>query len=213
MVRNRYNSISRSGFTLVELLIVMFMMVLLLGIGGMSLGRNSNTQGLNNAVSTVEGLIFQARAVAMGGKGARLCIHNDISDLENYRRQIVILEDVSDVDSDTPEWSPTSRSVYLSQGIYIDDNLTVPNSGELGTFGTDGSVPFTLKQSASALYLEFNSLGICKDGNDAVPGATVAIIEGAIRGEELVQKDEKKAAIVVWRNGTSTRVNDINSIQ
>ena len=213
MVDKRVNSFLRSGFTLVELLIVMFLMVLLLGIGAMSVARNNNNQGLNTAVTTMEGLIYQARATAMGGKAARLCINDDTEDNDNFRRQIVILEDTSDADSDTPEWNAISRAVYLPSGIYIDDELTIPNSDELGVFGTDGSVPFTRKQSSAALYLEFNSLGICKDGNDNIPGATVGIIEGVVAGGQLILKDQKKAALVVWRNGTSSRVNDINSIQ
>lgn len=223
---SQYNALNKQrlknvkGFTLTELLVVIFIMVILLGVGSLAFVRNNPAQGLSTASSILESSINQARLISKSsGIYTRVVINNDASDDDNYRRQILIVQDITPQDPST-SWEVTSRASYLPEGVYLDDTLSVTTISGLGaTAVSSASIKkYPGGSTPSYVYIQFNALGLCTlDDKDAkettnVPGAQLSIISGALSGGTLINKKDQKAALVVWKNGSVTRVEDPTKI-
>ena len=184
-------------------------MVILMGIGSLSIMQNNNGRGLNSGVTILESCINEARTLAMAkGVDARLLINNDPNDTANYRRQIVTV-----YNDDTDGWTKAYRAVSLPSGVYVDDQLSVTTLSDIGTIESgSGDIEFTRDVSPPYLYIKFNKLGICKQDGASNPGASLALVSGRLVSSEVQMQGNQKVAVVVWRNGGTTRVNDPEKI-
>jgi len=196
------------GFTLTELLVVIFIMVILMGIGSLSIMQNNTGRGLNAGMSTLESAINEARSVAMSkGTRARMVINNDQADTSKYLRQIVTM-----FETDAGGWEPAFRSVSLPANVFFDPDQEVNVAG-MGNLGTNSAGDFSRNYNPDDYYVEFNHLGICKIEGAMNSGATLALVSGRITGGNLVPSGKEKTGIVIWRNGSTTNVNDVNRIE
>ncbi len=185
-----------------------------MGIGALSIMQNNTGRGLNAGMSTLESAINEARSVAMSkGTRARMVINNDQADTSKYLRQIVTM-----FETDAGMWEPAFRSVSLPANVFFDPDQEVNVAG-MGNLGTNSAGDLSRDYNPDDYYVEFNHLGICVIGRNAddeplnTPGATLALVSGRITGGNLVPSGNEKTGIVIWRNGSTTNVNDVNQIQ
>ena len=71
----------RKGFSLVELLAVMTIIAILLSLASVGINKIGKGQGVTAGMALGEGLLTQARSLAMNqNTRARLIIHSDLND-------------------------------------------------------------------------------------------------------------------------------------
>ena len=115
--RYKYNKCS--GFTLLELLIVLAVMGLMMGLVGFSLLGGGGAE-LGSAQRELLGLVQQARSrAALSGSETRLIVNNTEGDLDKYHRYVEIL--VQDTCSTTGDvkWLVMGEGKYLTEGVYF----------------------------------------------------------------------------------------------
>ena len=105
-----------SGFTLLELLIVLAVMGLMMGLIGFSLLGGGGAE-LGAAQREILGLVQQARTrAALSGSETRLIVNNNGDDEEKYHRYVELL--VKDTCS-TNSWLILGDGKYLTDGVYF----------------------------------------------------------------------------------------------
>jgi len=211
----------RSGFTLTELLVVISVMVILLGVGGLSLTQANTGKGIDTGAATVESLIFQASSLAKAkNTTTRVLINDDPAD-DNYRRQMVVVFNSSAAGL-APVWVATSRPVMLPAGIHIKDDISITGLNGLGVVGnaiTNPNATFSFSGQSGALspvvFLEFNNIGICIHAAAANPGAIIGVTKGAVDRDNATITPVKGQllAMVVWRNSATSTIDDVDRIE
>lgn len=195
------------GFSLIELLVVVLIISLLLTLGAVGL-RGIGGKGVTTAVTTTEAVFDEARSIAVGkGTKARVLIDvNDINNLDNYKRRILIAYEELDEQGEPKEgqWALASRAVMLPERTYFSQTFS-KKEHEKGT-GELEEMNLAINKTAfdgKYLYYEFNSEGIC-----TTPGASFVIGTGVRPdGQEPRATGEGKrdfAGFVVWRNGRTS---------
>jgi len=114
----------RSGFTLLELLVVISVMALMMGFIGFSLlggGGSSLDAAQREMVSLVQQTRMQA---SLSGRETRLIVHDDPSDPEKFHRYLEIVVEDANV---TGAWRPLGQGTLLPDETYI-----VPDEDRFG---------------------------------------------------------------------------------
>jgi prepilin-type N-terminal cleavage/methylation domain-containing protein len=196
-----------SGFTLVELLVVVLIISVLLTVGAVGINRLTSGKGVANGVSNVEALFEEARSIAVGkGTKARVLVDKNSSG-ENYLRRFLVVSQELDPQTGQPKdpesWELSSRGVTLPEGTYFSQKFSKKDQSGGGQLEE-----MTLGQSATVkkdfvgdyFYYEFNREGLC-----TTPGATFILGAGARpQGQEpRVAGGAKRdfGGFVIWRNG------------
>lgn len=214
-----------SGFTLVELLVVILIISILLTIGSVAL-KGAGGKGVSTAVATTEALFDEARSVAIG-KGSRACVLiNADPESEGYLRQIVIVSEVLDASGEpsnpnpdaTPaqrQWELSARGYTMPDKVYFSKEFSRKNheagSGEIDTFELSGG-KVSAAYEGRYFYYEFNSEGICLTGlgaNGDYSGPSFVVGSGVLsaggdrpRTSGDARRDFK--GFVIWRNGSTS---------
>jgi prepilin-type N-terminal cleavage/methylation domain-containing protein len=206
----RWNSSYRnasSGFTLIEILVVILIISVLMTAGVMGLKNLSGGKSTSSAISTCESLFNEARTIAISKRcNSRLMVDIDDASSDNYLRRVVIAHQKINDDgtSDPNEWVLASRAYIIPAATFF--------SREFSKLSDDTKIPevnmsggnFTARYSGNYAYYEFNGEGVSLN-----PGASF-IIGGGIRpkGQEprfIRDAEMDLAGFVIWRNGrTST---------
>ncbi len=199
-----------SGFTLVEMLVVIVIMSILMTAGAIGLSGMGG-KGVSSGVASVEALFDEARSVAVGQRtNARVLVAKDLSNVPeaNLRRVVVAREALKpDGSVDPNKWELVSRPLTLPDQVYFSQEYSRKNH-ESGTGEPD---VMTLQGKASTAgdyyYYEFNSEGIC-----ITPGASLVLGSGTRALN--AKKDERPrvtasgkrdfGGFVVWRNGRTS---------
>lgn len=197
-----------SGFSLVEILIVILIISIIMTAGVMGLKNLSVGKGTSSAISTCESLFNEARTIATSKRcNSRVMIDVDDINSNNYLRRVVIAHQKIDpttgiVDPNT--WVLASRAYVIPAAtFYSREYSKLEDGGKIPEEAMSGE-NFTTSYAGKYAYYEFNGEGISLN-----PGASF-IIGGGIRpkGQEprFIKSAEKDVAgFVVWRNGrTST---------
>lgn len=108
-----------SGFTLLELLIVLAVMGLMMGLIGFSLLGGGGAE-LGAAQREILGLVQQARTrAALSGSETRLIVNNNDEDEEKYHRYVELLvKDTCSTNGDI-SWLILGEGKYLTDGVYF----------------------------------------------------------------------------------------------
>ncbi len=196
-----------SGFSLVEILIVIAIISILMTAGVMGLKNLSVGKGTSSAISTCESLFNEARTIAMSKRcKARVMVDVNDPNSENYLRSVVIAHQKINDDGtvDPNAWVLASKAYVIPDATFysrvysqLEDGGNIPEE-------TMSGENFTARYAGNYAYYEFNAEGVALN-----PGASF-IIGGGIRpkGQEprFISDAEKDAAgFVIWKNGrTST---------
>ena len=165
---------SQSGFTLLELVVVLSIMVILSTMGFVAYEATAPPGAVNAGRNTLHGLMRFAREQAiMRGSNAMLIINYDSSDADKFLRYAgVIVEEEYNLE----DWTAAHSGVYLPKGVYF-----VPQSGE----GADG-----FEFDAQWLLADVRSQYHCSNGDStkAIGGVEYPILNtiylDASTGEE-----------------------------
>ena len=102
-----------SGFTLIELMVVIGVVAVLAAVIFSGLRGSDATVTLRSAQATMANALNAARTLAISkGVNVGLLINNDTGDAEHYRRLIVLVEDINGSSS-------IVSSFNLPDGIYV----------------------------------------------------------------------------------------------
>lgn len=202
----------RSGFTLIEMLVVIAIMSVLMTAGAIGLGGMGG-KGVGSAVAATEALFDEARSIAVGQRTrARILVAKDLksSPADNLRRILVVSEAVNpDGTIDTNNWVLTSRGLVLPDQVFFSQNFSKKDQrAGSGAIEEMASLPGAKAAfQGSYYYYEFNAEGIC-----TTPGAGFVLGSGARNVKAPDDKPRVTSAgkrdfggFVVWRSGrTST---------
>lgn len=194
------------GFSLVELLAVIVIMVLLMTMGSMGIRSLTSGKGTSTGLANMESLFAEARATAIGkGVTTRVLIDaRDVSETGTYLRKVVIATKEPRKESDENDtWAVTSRGYTLPEGVFFSKVLSrkSPNS-------SDPLEPDDLqfvKESDNGKYVsyEFNNQGFA-----AIPGTTFVIGAGVRPAgqEPKIGGSAKRdfAGFTIWSNGETS---------
>lgn len=200
-----------SGFTLVEMLVVIVIMSILMTAGAIGLSGMGG-KGVSSGVASVEGLFDEARAVAVGQRTrARVLVAKNLTNVpeENLRRVVVARQALKPDGSVDPNgnWELVSRPLTLPDQVYFSQEYSRKDHEA----GTGEPEVMTLQGKASSVgdyyYYEFNSEGIC-----ITPGASLVLGTGT---RPLNAKNDERPRVtasgkrdfggfVVWRNGRTS---------
>lgn len=206
-----------TGFSLVELLVVILIISLLLTLGAGVMNGISKGNNMGSAVATSEAIFDEARAIAVG-KGTTAKVLVDINDPQNedtYLRRLVVVYQELDPQTGEPmpnQWSIASRGLTMPEKIYFSQEFSKKDhkngGGKLDEFNLT-----TDKALYAGKYLEynFNSEGIC-----TTAGASFVIGSGVRPlGQEPKTTGQGKrefGGFVIWRNGRTSLFRDPDQI-
>jgi prepilin-type N-terminal cleavage/methylation domain-containing protein len=124
-------SIKSSGFTLLELLIVLAVMGLMMGMVGFSLLGGGGAE-LGAAQRELLGLVQQARSrAALSGSETRLIINNDESDIDKYHRYLELVVKDTCATNGEVQWLVMGEGRYLTDGVYfVPENVSKAKTGD-----------------------------------------------------------------------------------
>lgn len=213
------------GFTLVELLVAVGLIVLLAGGIGLAL-KDTGGSALATAQTTLATLVGTARAqAAVNQTRARLLVHASrppSGDAEKYLRLLQVFRE-EPVASNT--WIAVGTAVYLPRGVYVvpssvsgllASGTTWPANPPLlssltQTFnpGQPAGTPFN---AANALYLEFNPDGTVT-GMNGQSYMRLVVGTAALSSSNVPQFNNSGAVrgLLIRPMGAVTFVNDANS--
>jgi len=222
-----------SGFTLVEMLVVIAIMSILMTAGAIGLGGMGG-KGVTSGVASAESLFDEARATAVG-KNLRSCVlvaktlTNNTSD--DLKRIVVAYEETEktatspnfggakDPTNPNPNWEISNRGVVLPDQTFFSSKFSKKDHAA-GTGAISEITDAKIKDSSGAalkttspfkgtyFIYEFNSSGICKTS-----GASFVIGAGArnLTKTSTAQPPKVTSAgkrdfggFVVWRNGRTS---------
>ncbi len=199
-----------SGFTLVEMLVVIVIMSILMTAGAIGLSGMGG-KGVSSGVASVEALFDEARTIAVSQRtNVRVLVAKDLTNVPeaNLRRVVIAREALKkDGSVDTGKWELVSRPLTLPDQVYFSQEYSMKNH-DSGTGGLDVE-PLQGKASTAGQYYsyEFNPEGIC-----ITPGASLVLGMGtrpvnAKPGDlPRVTAAGKRdfGGFVVWRNGRTS---------
>lgn len=223
----------KTGFTLVELLVVIAIISILMTAGSIGLSGMGG-KGVTSGVATAESLFDEARTTAVG-RDLRSCVlvaktltNNPADDL---RRIVVAYEETEtdknkpnyggakDPDNLNPNWVLSSRGAVLPDQTFFSEQFSKKDhdggSGAIDEISdskikdTNGnSLKSTSAYKGSYYIYEFNTQGVCK-----TPGASFIIGSGArnLSKSSTAQPPRVTASakrdfggFVIWRNGRTS---------
>ncbi len=207
--------LSRCGFSLVEMLVVIAIMSILMTAG--AIGLNSlNGKGVTAGVSTAEAVFAEARTLAVSrGVNVRVLIAKDLTNnpQENLRRMLIVSERLDDTGRPIKgNWEINNRGVLLPDKVFFSQDYSRKDvsdgTGGVGSIEEVPSLP-DVKPAflGSYFYYEFNSEGIC------VTPSTSFVIASGIRSPSTPTAKPRVSVssglkdfggFVVWRNGSTS---------
>ncbi len=208
----------RKGFSLVELLAVMTIIAILLSLASVGISKIGKGQGVTAGMALGEGLLSQARSLAMNqNTRSRLIIHSDLNDTvpeerERYRRMMmVVYKELDENGREKQEWTRAGSPTFLPNSVYFSVDLSRADMRNGGVLETDThQLSSQTSDVHQCYYYEFNGQGIC-----STPGAGFILKEGARpSGQEkpLMGGSKNVGGFVILKNGGTSIIRDIKRL-
>jgi len=221
----------KSGFSLVEVLVVMAIIATLLGIGVGTIKSLSKSKGVSTAVPLADGVFEQARLVAKSsGAPTRVVIYaadtaaDKSEKRERHLRMMgVVTGRVGSGTSERParKGEPVGTWRMVSRPITLPDN-TFFNASLSGMTTPQGAALFPGSNTPKSCYVyEFNSEGYMiaptNDGGGTATDGQFVVQAGKLRpGEDKPDTDRSAKRDVggfkIWENGRKAHFRSPNQI-
>jgi prepilin-type N-terminal cleavage/methylation domain-containing protein len=204
----------RKGFSLVELLCVMTIIAVLLSLASVGISKIGKGQGVTAGLALGEGLLSQARSLAMNqNTRARVIIHSELNDTDpterkRYRRlMMVVYKKVDEEGREMPEWFRAGSPTFLPDSVYFSPDLSKADMRDGGVLPTDSHQLTSLDSDThQCYYYEFNGQGIC-----TTPGAGFILKSGprpTNQAKPVMGGSRDVGGFVVLKNGSTTIIRD-----
>jgi prepilin-type N-terminal cleavage/methylation domain-containing protein len=199
------------GFTLVELLIVITIIVVLMTAGTLGVKNLTAGKGTSTALANAEAIFAEARATAVGrATNTRVLVDiNSPDDRNTYLRKMFVAYEEVDPVTNLPngQWSMSSRGYTLPDNVYFSRQYS--NGGSAGNLQTQTMNFVNLSGSSPAnnrqyLIYQFNGQGMSQS-----PGATFLIGSGS---RQLNQEPRAQGraldfgGFTIWTNGETSNL-------
>ena len=215
---NRLLRSFRKGFSLVELLAVMSIIAILLSLASVGISRIGKGQGVTAGLAIGEGLLAQARILAMNNNApARLIIHGDLNDSdpiqrERYRRMMMVVHQTTDDEGRiNPTWKRVGSPTFLPQGVYYSPEMSSADMRLGGVLPEDRhQLTNQAADTWQCHFYEFNGQGVC-----TTPGAGFVVVNGARpcgAAQPMLGGKLDLGGFVVLKNGGTTMIRDITRL-
>lgn len=198
---------SRKGFTLVEILTVIAIIIILMGAGAVGIGNINAGKGVTSAVATCESLFEEARNIAVSKRcKARVMVDITSKSSDNYLRRVVIVHEKIKADGtvEAGAWVMPNRPYDIPKGAFFSSQYSALNKGT-GKIKEEtlGGVDIKPNFHGNYAYYEFNEEGIFADaGSSFVVGSGVRPIGQEPKTTKGATRDF--SGFVVWRNGRTS---------
>lgn len=201
----------RSGFTLVEMLVVIAIMSILMTVGAIGLNGLAG-KGVTSGVATAESLFDEARTIAVSQRTrARVLIAKSLTNnsADNLRRIVVASEALkADGTPDTDNWVLSSRGTLLPEQTFFSQTFSKKDQ-VAGTGAIDEVTSLTGAKSnlaGSYFYYEFNSEGICSNpGTSFVIGTGIRSPSAPTAAPKVGSSSKRDfGGFVIWSNGRTS---------
>ena len=215
---NRLLRSFRKGFSLVELLAVMSINAILLSLASVGISRIGKGQGVTAGLAIGEGLLAQARILAMNNNApARLIIHGDLNDSdpiqrERYRRMMMVVHQTTDDEGRiNTTWKRVGSPTFLPQGVYYSPEMSSADMRLGGVLPEDRhQLTNQAADTWQCHFYEFNGQGVC-----TTPGAGFVVVNGARpsgAAQPMLGGKLDLGGFVVLKNGGTTMIRDITRL-
>lgn len=201
-----------SGFTLVELLVVIAVVSILMTAGAIGLNNLSAGKGVGSAVSQSEAMFHFARQAAVANNtNSRVLIAKSLAGSgqrhpDDLRRILVAI-----FNAEENQWELTDRGEFLPANVFFSQEYSTAPSGNIPS----GTIPgLSAAFSGEFFYYEFNSEGI-----STTPAAGFVVGSGVwppgdTNRPRVARRGERDfGGFVVWRNGRTSMYRSPSQIQ
>lgn len=210
----KHISTARSGFSLVEMLVVLVIISTLIGVGARVMKSATRAQGSDTGATIAENVFSEARSLAQssgvatrvviykgGGKGEQREKH--LRYMGIVRQKLADANDSRDEASQSYQWSNQliARGVSLPQNVFFNAKLS-GNPPQMSV-----KIP-GFKAPKSCYYFEFNSEGMLVNHSNTTPVAFV-VQAGTLYPSDDKPREAKKgsrdvAGFAIWKRGNTS---------
>jgi|TARA_B100001057_G_scaffold116839_4_gene115381 hypothetical protein len=196
----------------------MSIIAILLSLASVGISRIGKGQGVTAGLAIGEGLLAQARILAMNNNApARLIIHGDLNDSdpiqrERYRRMMMVVHQTTDDEGRiNTTWKRVGSPTFLPQGVYYSPEMSSADMRLGGVLPEDRhQLTNQAADTWQCHFYEFNGQGVC-----TTPGAGFVVVNGARpsgAAQPMLGGKLDLGGFVVLKNGGTTMIRDITRL-
>ena len=218
--------LQKSGFTLIEILVVLGIIGTLLAIGVGAIKGLTNSKGVSTAVPLAEGVFTQARQIARAtGAPARVVIYsNTTGEKEDLSKRYLRMMGVAtgrDASGDpvlggdpVSEWRLISRPITLPRGAYFNESLSTHSGVDTAVFpgGEQSCYVYEFNVEGALIAATSNGSGEALNNGQFVVQAGVFVPTSPPTVDEDSNALRDAGGFRIFRNGRIATFIDPNQI-